>query len=356
MENGAMLSRRQSTLSDRLLHPTMSTWNKNYHWKTKGCTPWAKNHLTAATVGKSVNVGERGHVRIEKLSSFEGDVELGNRKGKLITIYDCSITYAWSGKADDDTEANGTITFPEVSHEVEDEGDEYRFETEMSTSSTAASQTLYDAVRKQLAPSLRPVFHAFRTELIEANAKDLGHESPATTSGASTPNPSSQNPAAAAAAPTPSSGATSNAAKSTGNKSSKVSTSSSDVRVTSELAISTANLWDLLTNPARIPMWTRAPAQFEPVPGSPFALFGGNVTGTVVSVNSPTQLIQKWRTPQFPQDHYGTLAVNLTQGTDSTKLELILSGAPSGEEDAVERNLDTYYIRGLKSMGLGTIL
>lgn len=317
----------------------MSTWNKNYHWKTKGCTPWAKSHIAGATVGKSVGVGERGSVRVDKLSSFEGDVELGNRKGKLITIYDCAITYAWSGKADDDTEANGTITFPEVSHEVEDEGDEYRFETEMATPSSAGAQKLYDAVRKELAPSLRPVFHAFRQELIEANAKDLGHESPA--SGASTPVPTRAPAPATAPAP---------AAKT------KVSTSSSDVRVTSELAISTADLWDLLTNPARIPMWTRAPAQFTPTPGSDFALFGGNVRGTVVSVNAPTQLVQKWRTPQFPDAHYGTLAITLTQGGDSTKLELVLTGAPSGEEDAVEKNLETYYIRGLKSMGLGTIL
>ena len=70
----------------------MSTWNKHYHWKTKGCTPWAKNHISTGTVGKSVTVGKSGSVKIDSMSSFEGDVELGNRKGKLITIYDCAIT------------------------------------------------------------------------------------------------------------------------------------------------------------------------------------------------------------------------------------------------------------------------
>lgn len=322
----------------------MSTWNKHYHWKTKGCTPWAKNHITEATVGKSVTVGKSGHVKVDRLSSFEGDVELGNRKGKLITIYDCSITYAWSGASDDGTEANGTITFPEVSHEIEDEGDEYRFETEMSSKSSAETNQLYDAVRKELAPSLRPVFHSFRQNLIDAHAKDLGHDSPASTPGAATPTAS----AAAAGSAT-----TTNASAAAAPKQSKatVSTSSSDVRVSSELAISIADLWDLLTNPSRIPMWTRAPAQFEAKSDADFALFGGNVTGKVVSVDAPKQLIQKWRTPQFPEGHYGTLAVNLTEGGDSTKLELVLSGAPSGDEEIVEKNLETYYIRGLKSMG-----
>ncbi|CDU22077.1 related to AHA1-stress-regulated cochaperone [Sporisorium scitamineum] len=319
----------------------MSTWNKHYHWKTKGCTPWAKNHITEATVGKSVTVGKSGHVKVERLSSFEGDVELGNRKGKLITIYDCAITYAWTGASDDGTEANGTITFPEVSHEIEDEGDEYRFETEMSTKSSAETNQLYDAVRKELAPSLRPVFHAFRQNLIDAHAKDLGHDSPASTSGAATPIAAA---GPAAASDVPAGGAPKQSKAS-------VSTSSSDVRVSSELAISIADLWDLLTNPSRIPMWTRAPAQFEAKSDAEFALFGGNVTGKVVSVDAPKQLIQKWRTPQFPEGHYGTLAVNLTEGGDSTKLELVLSGAPSGDEEIVEKNLETYYIRGLKSMG-----
>lgn len=316
----------------------MSTWNKHYHWKTKGCTPWAKNHITEATVGKSVSVGKSGQVKVDRLSSFEGDVELGNRKGKLITIYDCAITYAWSGTSDDGTEASGTITFPEVSHEIEDEGDEYQFETEMSTKPSAEANQLYDAVRKELAPSLRLVFHAFRQNLIDAHAKDLGHDSPASTPGAATPTASVAASAGAPAAP-------SSQAKAT------VSSSSSDVRVSSELAISTSDLWDLLTNPSRIPMWTRAPAKFEPKADAEFALFGGNVIGKVVSVDAPKQLIQKWRTPQFPEGYYGTLAINLTEGGDSTKLELVLSGAPSGDEEIVEKNLETYYIRGLKSMG-----
>ena len=50
------------------------------------------------------------------------------------------------------------------------------------------------------------------------------------------------------------------------------------------------------------------------------------------------------------------LTTELTQGDDSTKLELVLSGVPLGEEDHAQSGLETYYIRGLKSIGLGTIL
>ncbi|PWN48171.1 hypothetical protein IE53DRAFT_389653 [Violaceomyces palustris] len=330
----------------------MSTWNKHYHWKTKGVTPWAKAHFKEKLVGITAEAGKGGQVKIDSISSFEGDVELGNRKGKLITIYDCAMTLAWSGTTEDGTSANGTITFPEVSHEVEDDGAEYQFETEMTSASSDATRSLYDAVRNQLAPSLRPVFHAFREVLIETHAKDLGHDTSPSVSGTSTP----ASAAPSAAAPATASAPSSSPAPSKPTSSSKIATSSTDVRVTSQLAISTEDLWDLLTNPARIPMWTRAPAEFEAKADTKFALFGGNITGTIVTANPPTQLIQKWRTPQFPDGHYGTLAINLTQGDDSTRLELCLSGVPLGEEEAVEKNLEAYYIRGLKSMGLGTIL
>ena len=176
----------------------MSTWNKHYHWKTKGCTPWARAWLAEQLEGRSMplRAGDSSpdapSVHVDKLTSFDGDVELGNRKGKLITIYDCVVTLSWSGKADDGSEVSGTITFPEVSHEVEDNQESYRFETEMSTPSSGATLAAYDVVRKQLAPSLEDVFKRFRPQLIETHAKDLGHEGEAQTKEA---------PAAGAAAP-----------------------------------------------------------------------------------------------------------------------------------------------------------
>ena len=106
----------------------MSTWNKHYHWKTKNGYPFTKEYFTKNLVGTSYDLTSptAGKVEIESMTEFEGDVELGNRKGKLITIYDCQLTLSWQGKLESGTEAKGTILFPEVSHEIEDEGQEYR--------------------------------------------------------------------------------------------------------------------------------------------------------------------------------------------------------------------------------------
>lgn len=127
----------------------------------------------------------------------------------------------------------------------------------MTTSTSVETQALYEAVRSQLAPSLLPHFHAFREQLIQANAKDLGHDENASpsTSGATTPQTGAKNGTAAtttAAATAP------NAQKA---KSASSGLSTTKVEVEADLSISREDLWDLLTNQARIPMWTRAPAQ-----------------------------------------------------------------------------------------------
>ncbi|WFD29095.1 Co-chaperone [Malassezia sp. CBS 17886] len=321
----------------------MSTWNKHYHWKTKGCTPWAQAWLAAQLVGKSASADGRT-VSIDKLSNFDGDVELGNRKGKLITIYDCAVTLSWMGEGTDGSSAGGTITFPELSHEVEDNGDEYQFETEMSTASTAETHALYQLVRAKLAPSLRGVLHSFRSELVDTHARDLGHDD--------TPAPESSGTDTPAVTPAPAPAVSQQKEKAPSN----AKGSTSEVSATTQLAISAADLWDLLTNPARIPMWSRAAAQFSPNVDAAFSLFGGNIVGSVVSVEPPKKLVQTWRVPQWPSGHYGKLTTLLTQGDDSTKLELVLSGVPKGQEESAEAGLETYYIRGLKSIGLGTIL
>ena len=37
---------------------------------------------------------------------------------RLITIFDCKVVLKWAGTASDGTEVQGTLTIPEVSHEI----------------------------------------------------------------------------------------------------------------------------------------------------------------------------------------------------------------------------------------------
>lgn len=55
----------------------------NWHWKNKNVTPWAKEWITRELVGLAVTGDVEGQsVSILKVTSVEGDVELGQRKSK----------------------------------------------------------------------------------------------------------------------------------------------------------------------------------------------------------------------------------------------------------------------------------
>lgn len=41
-------------------------------------------------------------------------------------------------------------------------------------------------------------------------------------------------------------------------------------------------------------------------------------------------------------DHYGTMTITFTQDSDSTNVEMILTGVPKGKEEEVERGLEGY--------------
>jgi activator of HSP90 ATPase len=76
---------------------------------------------------------------VSKIMSMEGDVDVSQRKGKVITIFDVKLQLEWTGKIpvketnekdDGSTEevqgskdVSGTITIPEVAHDTEE--DEY---------------------------------------------------------------------------------------------------------------------------------------------------------------------------------------------------------------------------------------
>ncbi|CAD6900978.1 unnamed protein product [Tilletia controversa] len=253
--------------------------------------------------------------------------------------------------------ADGQIICEEFSHEVHDEKRDYEFKVTQSSGPSAAREL----VQKQVVPALLAHFNSFRTTLIEKHAKDLGHADASSSSGTTTPSSTSTSttapPATSSSSAAASSGkpATTTKAAPTIKSASSVSTSASDVRVSLDLPMARDDLWDLLTNPARIPMWSRSAAEFSPTAGAPFSLFGGNVTGSVESVDAPKTLVQKWRVGQWPASHLGVLTMSLNEGHDSTKLDLVLSGVPSGEEEQTERGLRMYYLTSLQTVVGGVL-
>lgn len=107
----------------------------NWHWVNKDVRPWTQDYLNKNLVGLKASREDGTTAEVSKVLSMDGDVDVSQRKGKVITIFDVRLQLEYTGKVPakpDDEDANqegdtkdvsGTITIPEVAHDTEE--DEY---------------------------------------------------------------------------------------------------------------------------------------------------------------------------------------------------------------------------------------
>lgn len=110
----------------------------NWHWVNKDVSTWTQEYLNKELVGLKAEK-DGVNAEVSKVLSMDGDVDVSQRKGKVITIFDVRLQLEWTGKVpvkeenekDDGTkeevdgkkDVSGTITIPEVAHDTEE--DEY---------------------------------------------------------------------------------------------------------------------------------------------------------------------------------------------------------------------------------------
>jgi activator of HSP90 ATPase len=323
----------------------------NWHWVNKDAAPWAKQWFEDNVT--QVEAEEAGvSAKIDKVVSMDGDVDVNQRKGKVITIYDVKLVLEYSGKTAADEDVSGTITIPEIAHDTAE--NEYVFDIDIY-SDASSKQPVKDLVRSKLTPQLRTQFAKLGPALIAEHGKDIQH----------TPE---SNPVSGTTTPKilqPSTGGAHIAAASSGTHTDGGKTgplvNTVTVTDTEEFRCPASELYQTFTDPQRITAFTRsAPKLFEGArPGGRFELFGGNVSGEYVELTEPTKIVQKWRLEQWPKGHFSTLEVAFDQNDvdNVTVMRVQWTGVPVGQEDVTRRNWGEYYVRSIKqTFGFGTYL
>ncbi|CZS98903.1 hypothetical protein WAI453_008485 [Rhynchosporium graminicola] len=316
----------------------------NWHWVNKDASGWTKQYLEKSI--KGIKADENGvTAQLDKLISMDGDVDVNQRKGKVITIFDVKLVLEYSGKTKDDEDVSGTITIPEIAHDTEE--NEYVFELDIYSDANSKAP-VKDLVRSKILPQLRKEFAKLGPALIAEHGKDIQH-APGShpSSGVSTPKlhvPSAP-------------------ASSTTSKTTKANTAVNTTTVTDteEFRAPASELYQTFTDSQRIAAFTRAaPKLFEGAKkGGKFELFGGNVAGEYLELVEPTKIVQSWRLDQWPKEHFSRLEINFDQNDvdNVTVMRVSWSGVPVGQEEVTKRNWREYYVRSIKqTFGFGTIL
>jgi len=317
----------------------------NWHWVNKDASGWTKQWLEESIKDLKAE-GDKVTAQLDKVLSMDGDVDVSQRKGKVITIFDVKVVIEYSGKTKDDEEVSGTITIPEIAHDTEE--NEYVFDIDIYSDANSKAP-VKDLVRAKLVPELRKQFIKLGPALITEHGKDIQHAPGSNpSSGFSTPQPKLH---------TPSSGPGPSLVSTSGSSSVNTTT----VTDTEEFRAPASELYQTFTDPQRIAAFTRAaPKLFEGAKkGGKFELFGGNVTGEYLELVEPTTIVQSWRLDQWPKGHYSRLQINFDQNDvdNVTVMRVSWSGVPVGQEEVTKRNWREYYVRSIKTtFGFGTIL
>ncbi|KAL2823928.1 activator of Hsp90 ATPase, partial [Aspergillus cavernicola] len=311
----------------------------NWHWVNKDASTWAKGYLTEKLLALSVEQ-DGVTAKVSNLLTMDGDVDVSQRKGKVITLFDVKLQLEYEGKTKEEESVSGTINIPEVAHDTEE--DEYVFEIE-NYSDSSAKQPVKDLVRSKLVPQLRKELAMLTPALVTEHAKDLQHAP-------------GENPSSKFAKPTyhaqNTNQATSTPKTSTTTTADKVSVNTTTVNASDEFRTTAEELFQTFTEPQRLAAFTRgAPRQFDGAQvGGKFSIFDGNVTGEFVKLESPKLLVQKWRLAQWPAGHFSTLEINFDQNDldGVTQMRVSWTGVPVGQEDVTKQNWDVYYVRSIK--------
>ncbi|KAK3899865.1 activator of Hsp90 ATPase [Staphylotrichum tortipilum] len=318
----------------------------NWHWVNKDASPWARQWFDDNLAKIEAKEGDVT-AKISKVISMDGDVDVAQRKGKVITIFDVKLTLEFTGSIAEDSEVSGTVTVPEVSHELEE--DEFVFDIDVHAESKE-KQPVKDLVRSKLVPQLRKEFVKLAPALVAEHGKDIQHAPGSNpSSGFSTPK---YHPQTAVAKP---------AATSSSQTKSGAVVNTTTVNDNEEFRTTAEELYKTFTDPQRIAAFTRAPPKvFEGAKkGGKFELFDGNVSGEYLELQEPTKIVQSWRLNQWPAGHYSKLQIEFDQNdVDAvTVMRVEWTGVPIGQEEVTKRNWLEYYVRSIKrTFGFGTIL
>jgi activator of HSP90 ATPase len=68
----------------------------NWHWVSKDTSAWTREYLDKELIGTSAE--DNGvTAQVDKILSMDGDVDVSQRKGKVITLFDVKLQLEYSG-------------------------------------------------------------------------------------------------------------------------------------------------------------------------------------------------------------------------------------------------------------------
>lgn len=107
------------------------------------------------------------------------------------------------------------------------------------------------------------------------------------------------------------------------------------------LAAAPADVYQALTNPVSLKLWTNEEAIMSTDPGSEFSLWEGSIVGKNLEFIENKKIVQQW---YFGEDSESIVTIKLHEHPDGTSVELRHTNIPDSDyDDIVEGWNETYF-------------
>ncbi len=95
---------------------------------------------------------------------------------------------------------------------------------------------------------------------------------------------------------------------------------------------------------------TGLPASIEPEVGGEYTAYNGELQGVFTRLELDTLIVMRWKTvmPDWPEDHFAVVELELWQSSDGTTVEFTISDVPSACAAAVEAGWEDFYWEPLR--------
>ena len=112
------------------------------------------------------------------------------------------------------------------------------------------------------------------------------------------------------------------------------------------LPVAPEDVYNALTNPVTLQLWTGEPAEMSTVPGSEFSLWDGSIVGQNIAFEEGKKIVQQWYFGDQEEESIVTLILHI-KGT-GTSVELIHTNIPDDEYDDFVDGWDHSYFGSLR--------
>ena len=121
------------------------------------------------------------------------------------------------------------------------------------------------------------------------------------------------------------------------------------IKISVNFPVSAKILYDSWLNSKIHSAFTGSKVRIEPRQSSPFTMWNGYISGTNVVLQPYGRIVQNWRTTEFPDGSPDSkLEILFEKHNSGTKLTIIHSHLPPGDEKKYEKGWKDNYIKPMK--------